>query len=113
MRLGPVRDTLMMNPQLASDPTQVHPIHIQLHGLFPKLFIITVRLLLRRIFAATQVTPIALAPRRVLADFVLFFFASTFWTFHSLILPTLSPLPGFLETARIYSRLLNVYPLRE
>src|SRR5262249_27062680 len=51
--------------------------------LFTKLFIITVRLLLRRIFAATQVTPIALTAGRILANFVLLFFTSTFWTFHT------------------------------
>src|SRR5689334_2371553 len=94
MRLSPVRDTLMVHAQLATNPTQIHPVHIQLHGLFAKFFIITVRLLLRRIFAATQVTPIALAPRRILANFVLLFFPSTFWTFHPSILPTLSPLPN-------------------
>src|SRR5262249_27310485 len=83
MGLGPIRNTLMVHAQMATNPPQIHSIHIQLHCLFTKLFIITVRLLLRRIFAATQVTPIALTAGRILANFVLLFFTSTFWTFHT------------------------------
>jgi hypothetical protein len=85
----------MVNAQLATNPAQIHPIHIQLHCLFTKFSIITMWLLLRRIFTTTQVTPIALAPGWILANFVLLFFTSTFWTFHLPILPTLSPLPSF------------------
>src|SRR5690242_9000327 len=110
MRLSPVRYTLMVHAQLAPNPTQFHPVHIHLHGLFAIFFIITVMLLLRRIFAATPVTPIALAPRRILAYFVLLFFTSTFGTFHPSILPTLSPLPCFLCTIR-QSLLLLSYPI--
>ena len=99
MRFDPVRYTLVVNTQLATDPPQIHPIHIQLHCFFTKLRIIIVRLLLRRIFAATQVTPIALAPRWVLAYFVLLFFTATSWTFHPPILPTLSPLPALKRQA--------------
>src|SRR5690242_12511889 len=93
MDLGPIRNTLMVNAQLATNSPQIHPIHIELHSLPTKLYIVTVRLLLRRVFTTTPITPIALAPRWELAHFVLFFFTSTFWTFHPLILPTLSPLP--------------------
>ncbi len=83
----------MVHAQMTTNPTQIHPIHIQLHCLFAKLLIITVGLLLRCVFAAAPITPIALAPGGVLAYFVLLFCTSTFWTFHPPILPTLSPLP--------------------
>src|SRR5512138_1053432 len=93
MGLGPIRNALMVNTQLATNSPQIHPIHIELHCLHTKRFIVTIGLLLRRIFTTTQITSIALAPRRKLAYFVLLFFTSTFWTFHLPILPTLSPLP--------------------
>ena len=93
MGFGPIRYTLMVNAQLATNSPQIHSIHIQLHGLHTKFFIVRVGLFLRRIFTTTQITPVALAPRRKLAYLVLLFFTATFWTFHPPILPILSPLP--------------------
>jgi hypothetical protein len=48
------------------------------------------------VFASAQITPIALTAGGILANLVLFYFTSAFWTFHPRILPSLSPLPGGL-----------------
>ena len=51
---------LTMNTQVATNPTQVHAVDIQLNSFLAKFRIIAVWLFLRSIFAAAQIAPIAL-----------------------------------------------------
>ncbi len=89
----------MVYPEMAGDPAQIHPIHVQLQRLLPHFFGISPSLRLRRILNLTEHAAIALAAAICFSGSILPFRSVTFWTFdHSLILASLAQ---FLATLRM------------
>jgi hypothetical protein len=71
-----------MHPQMAGDPPQVHPIHIQLQRLLPHCFGIGSSLRLGRILNLAEHAAKALAAAICFSSSILPLCSVTFWTFN-------------------------------
>jgi hypothetical protein len=100
LRLNPQGDRTMVYPEMAGDPAQVHPIHVQLQRLLPHFFGISPSLRLGRILDLTEHAAIALAAAICFSGSILPFCSVTFWTFnHSLVLASLAQFLATLHFA--------------
>jgi hypothetical protein len=70
-----------MYPEMAGDPPQVPPVHVQLQRLFPHCFGIGPRLRLGRVLDLAELAAIALAAAICFSSSILLLCSVTFWTF--------------------------------
>ena len=78
----------MVKTQMAGNPTQVHPIHIQLERFMAHFLGVSPGLGVGRVLFHAVHADIALAAGRCFSYSILAFGAVTFWTFvHAFILP--------------------------
>lgn len=88
----------MMETQLAGNPAQVHPIHVQLQGFATCALVIRQRFGFWRIFDLAVHAAIALAAAACFSSFILAFGSVSFWTAnHAPILA------HFLATPKIWT----------
>ena len=84
--IHPVGCALWTNTQMATYPTQVHSIYVELNGLLSDFILIPVRGWLRRVAPLAQLAKILLCPRLIppILDLLILFL--TVSTFHRAIL---------------------------
>ena len=72
----------MMKAQMAGNPAQIHPVHVQLQRFLADFVGIGPSFLFRGVLDLTEHTAKALAAAACFSSSVLAFRSMTFWTFH-------------------------------